>query len=59
MVEYFDTPSEAMYQYFDPRVPCRQFDTRACVDLNMDDSKRFRKTPCEPKMCVRFPHRDQ
>lgn len=55
---YWKSGSDAMVAPFEPRTPCRQFETRPCVDLSEDVSMRYRVLPCKPSLCRRFPNRD-
>lgn len=58
MTGYFENVKEAIPEAFEPINPCRQMETRPCVDLTEDVSKRFRKEPCPPGKCRRHPGRD-
>jgi hypothetical protein len=53
--DYFPSAEVAIPEYFEPQVPCRQFETRSCVDLSLDDTKRHRRAICPAGKCTRFP----
>lgn len=57
--DYFPSAAVAIPEYFEPQVPCRQFETRACVDLSLDDTTRYRRELCPKGECVRFPNLDK
>lgn len=57
--EHFASALEAIPKIFEPKVPCRIMETRACVDLAVDESKKFRKTECPKGHCVRFEKLDR
>lgn len=57
-MEYFETAREAVPEQFEPVVPCRQFETRPCVDIPTEENNRFRTIPCKPGECTRFPNLD-
>lgn len=56
---YWSTARDAMIGPFEPETPCRQFETRPCVELSMDEGQRYRVVQCAPGGCRRFPNRDQ
>jgi hypothetical protein len=56
---YWSTPADAMIAPFEPETPCRQFETRPCVELSEDEGQRYRVMQCAPGGCRRFPNRDQ
>lgn len=58
-VQFYNNAFEAMDEPFEPKTPCRQFETRPCVELSEDESQRFRVEACKPGECVRFPSRDE
>lgn len=59
MTDYLKPGEESHIGPFEPVNPCRMFETRACVDLSLDDDMRYRATPCDAGMCTRFPNADK
>jgi hypothetical protein len=56
--DYFPSASVAIPTYFEPQVPCRNFETRPCVDLSLDEETTYRRYICPEGECVRYPKRD-
>jgi hypothetical protein len=50
---------DAMLAPFEPKTPCRQFETRPCVRLTRIPDERFPVDECPKGECVRFPNRDK
>lgn len=56
---YYEDAATAFNAPMEPATPCREMETRACVDLTNDESSMYRVYPCRPKMCTRHPSRDR
>lgn len=53
MPRYFQTVSESFNAPMQPVTPCRNFGTRACVDI-VDNKTKYRKNECLSHHCTRF-----
>lgn len=53
MKQYYDGAADAMHAPFEPKTPCRNFETRPCVQLTVDGRKQFRTSECTAHHCAR------
>lgn len=54
---FYGGAEDSMNAPFEPKTPCRNFETRPCVVLTTDDRQRFPRSECLPHKCARFPDR--
>ena len=57
MPRFYAGAADAMNAPFEPKTPCRNMETRPCVFLTMNDSKRYLVNECLPHHCTR--HEDK